>query len=92
MTSVPHLLLDTLEGLDSTKLKKFKWHLKNDGIASVADVEKADATDTVELMVARRGQEGAVKITLDILRKMEENHLAEQLQDKHKASVSQTSS
>ncbi|KAL0199291.1 hypothetical protein M9458_007831 [Cirrhinus mrigala] len=81
MTSLPHPILETLEDLSSDKLKKFKWHLKNTGLASVADLEKADATtDTVDLVVARGGRDGARKTTLDILRKMKENHLANQLQ------------
>ncbi|KTF83707.1 hypothetical protein cypCar_00045005, partial [Cyprinus carpio] len=85
MTSVQQLLLDTLADLVRDKMKTFKWHLKEDHFASAADLEKAeDATDAVDLMVERRGPEGAVKITLAILRKMNENHLAEQLEDEHK--------
>lgn len=85
MTAVPQLILETLEDLGHDKLKRFKWHLKHDGIASATDVEKADATTaTVDLVVARRGPEGAVEITLDILRKMQENNLAKQLEDRHK--------
>ncbi|XP_051747392.1 NACHT, LRR and PYD domains-containing protein 12-like isoform X2 [Ctenopharyngodon idella] len=81
MTSVQDQLLETLEDLDSEKLKKFQWNLKNDGLASTVDLEKADAIDTVNQIVSRCGPEGAVQITLDILRKMKENHLAEQLED-----------
>ncbi|XP_042592082.1 interferon-induced very large GTPase 1-like [Cyprinus carpio] len=85
MTSVQQLLLDTLADLVRDKMKTFKWHLKEDHFASAADLEKAeDATDAVDLMVARCGPEGAVNITLAILRKMNENHLAEQLEDEHK--------
>lgn len=85
MTSVQQLLLDTLADLVRDKMKTFKWHLKEDHFASAADLEKAeDATDAVDLMVERRGPEGAVKITLAILRKMNENHLAKQLEDEHK--------
>ncbi|KAK2917141.1 hypothetical protein Q8A67_001515 [Cirrhinus molitorella] len=81
MTSLQELLLETLDDLTSEKLKIFKWHLKTDGFAKVVDVEKANATtDAVDLMVARCGQEKAVNITLEILRKMKENNLAEQLQ------------
>uniref|UniRef100_A0A8C1IMZ5 Pyrin domain-containing protein n=1 Tax=Cyprinus carpio TaxID=7962 RepID=A0A8C1IMZ5_CYPCA len=77
-------LLETLEDLESKKLKKFKWHLKHDSLASTADVEKADVFDTVDHMVARCGPEGAMEITLNILRKMNENHLAECLENKLK--------
>ncbi|KAL1276400.1 hypothetical protein QQF64_036023, partial [Cirrhinus molitorella] len=44
---------------------------------------KADATDTVDQMLDRLGPESAVKIMLHILKKMNQNHLAEQLQKKH---------
>ncbi|XDV26225.1 hypothetical protein PO909_029987 [Leuciscus waleckii] len=82
MTSAPDQLQETLEDLSCEKLKKFRWHLQNDGLASTAALEKPNVTDTVDQMVARCGPEGAVKITLDILRKMNENHLAEQLANK----------
>lgn len=84
MSSVLELLLKTLDDLSTQKLQRFKWYLKNYESISTADVEKAKATDIVDIMVARFTPEGAVKITLDILRKMNENHLAEQLENKHK--------
>lgn len=84
MTSVPHLLLETLKNLKSEKLKEFKWYLQKEGIASAADLEKADAIDTVDLMEAFCRPEGAVEVTLEILRKMKENNLAEQLKNKQK--------
>ncbi len=85
MTSVPQLILKTLKRLSSENLDTFKWYLKDDGLASAADLEKAKATtDTVDLMIARRRPEGAVKITLDILRKMDEINLAEHLENKNK--------
>ncbi|XP_048036135.1 interferon-induced very large GTPase 1-like isoform X2 [Megalobrama amblycephala] len=85
MMSVPHLLLETLEGLGSKKLKKFRWLLKHDGLATAADLEKAEeATNTVDLMLDRCEPEGAVMITLKILRNMKENSLAKQLEEKQK--------
>ncbi|ROL53438.1 NACHT, LRR and PYD domains-containing protein 12 [Anabarilius grahami] len=77
-------LLDTLETLDSEKLKRFKWHLKQDAHVSAADLESADVIDTVDLMMACCGPERAVKITLNILRKMRQNHLAEELENEIK--------
>ncbi|XP_048010475.1 NACHT, LRR and PYD domains-containing protein 3-like [Megalobrama amblycephala] len=88
-------LLDTLDALDSEKLKRFKWHLKQDAHVSAADLESADAIDTVDLMMACCGPERAVKITLSILRKMRQNHLAEELENEtkvHKAPVLMSSS
>ncbi|XP_048051085.1 stonustoxin subunit beta-like [Megalobrama amblycephala] len=84
MSSVLELLLKTLDDLSTQKLQRLKWYLKNYESISTADIEKAKATDIVDIMVARFTPEGAVKITLDILRKMNENHLAEQLENKHK--------
>ncbi|KAK2917177.1 hypothetical protein Q8A67_001551 [Cirrhinus molitorella] len=83
--TVHELLLKTLEDLDNEKLNTFKWYLKHDELASVADVEKADApTKIVDLIIARYQREGAVEITLDILKKMKENNIAKKLEDKHK--------
>lgn len=87
MTSAPDQLQKTLEDLSCEKLK-FRWHLQNDGLASTAALEKPNVTDTVDQMVARCGPEGAVKITLDILRKVNENHLAEHLVDKFRGKYS----
>ncbi|RXN03279.1 serine threonine- kinase Nek4-like protein [Labeo rohita] len=84
MASVSEQILDALDDLDTEKLKRFKWHLKNYKGFSAADLEKADAPDTVDLMMKRFGPEEAVKITVDILRKMNHNHLAEELENKHK--------
>ncbi|XP_073688831.1 uncharacterized protein [Garra rufa] len=84
-------LLETLDALDREKLKRFNWHLKHDGLASAADVEETDASDTVDQMVTRCGPEGAIKITLNILKKMKQNHLAEELENKLKVPVQMSS-
>uniref|UniRef100_A0A8C2J4S3 Pyrin domain-containing protein n=1 Tax=Cyprinus carpio TaxID=7962 RepID=A0A8C2J4S3_CYPCA len=68
MASVSEQLLAALDELDADKLKRFKWHLKNHYGVSAADLEKADALDTVDLMMKRFGQEEAVKITLTAFR------------------------
>ncbi|XP_050960528.1 uncharacterized protein LOC127161824 [Labeo rohita] len=84
MASVSEQLLAALDDLETDKLKRFKWHLKNDKGFSAAALEKADAPDTVDLMMKRFRPEEAVKITVNILRKMNHNHLAEELENKHK--------
>ncbi len=84
MVSVLEQLLATLDDLDTDKLKRFQWRLKNYYGFSAADLEKAGALDTVDLMIKRFGPEEAVKITVDILKKMNHNHLAEELENKHK--------
>ncbi|KAL0153479.1 hypothetical protein M9458_051224 [Cirrhinus mrigala] len=80
MASVEELLLKALDNLVSKQLNRFKWHLKNLESISAADVEKPEASDIVDVMVARFGEEAAVETTLVILRKMNENHLASQLE------------
>ncbi|XP_050957732.1 protein NLRC3, partial [Labeo rohita] len=83
MASVKQLLYDTMDDLEKKELKRFKSYLREDGNIKVSVLEKADATDTVDQMLDRFGPENAVKITLDILKKMNQNHLAEQLENKH---------
>ncbi|KAL1276218.1 hypothetical protein QQF64_035841 [Cirrhinus molitorella] len=52
-------------------------------------MEKADIFDTVDKMVACFGPEEAVKVMVDILRKMNQNDLAEQLEKKNKQAQAQ---
>ncbi|ROL45401.1 Stonustoxin subunit alpha [Anabarilius grahami] len=84
MASVSEQLLRTLDDLDADKLKRFKWHLKNNYDVSGAALEHADAPDTVDLMIKHFGPDEAVKITVELLRKMDQNHKAEELEKKHK--------
>ncbi|XP_048035847.1 uncharacterized protein LOC125261319 [Megalobrama amblycephala] len=78
-------LLDALDDINTEELMKFKWYLKNSYHVQSSDLEKAKhSTDTVDLMKKHFGPERAVKITVDILRKIKQNHLAEQLEKKHK--------
>ncbi|XP_050963818.1 tripartite motif-containing protein 16 [Labeo rohita] len=84
MALVLEHLLAALDYLVTEELKRFKWRLKTYHGISAADLEKADAPDTVDLIHERFGSEEAVKITVNILRKMNHNHLAEHLENKHK--------
>ncbi|ROL51256.1 NLR family CARD domain-containing protein 3 [Anabarilius grahami] len=85
MASVEELLEKSLNELLEAELKKFQWHLKNDHeCISQCEMENADRLKTVDKMVACFGPEEAVKITVDILRKMNQNNLAEQLENNHK--------
>ncbi|XP_073693962.1 NACHT, LRR and PYD domains-containing protein 3-like [Garra rufa] len=83
MASVKRLLYDTLDDLEEEKLKRFKSYLREDGPIPASVLEKANATDTADQMLDRFGPERAVKITLDILKKMNQNHLAKELENKH---------
>ncbi|KAL0194623.1 hypothetical protein M9458_008195 [Cirrhinus mrigala] len=85
MASAKDLLENTLMDLVNADLKRFQWHLEKDheGI-SKSEMENADMIKTVDKMVACFGREKAVKIMVGILRKMNQNELAEQLENKHK--------
>ncbi|XP_036419925.1 NACHT, LRR and PYD domains-containing protein 12-like [Colossoma macropomum] len=85
MANIPEVLLDTLENLVQDDLKTFQWHLIR-GVKGFTPIqrallEKADRPDTVDKMVQRYGL-GAVEITLAILKKINQNHLAEELRTK----------
>uniref|UniRef100_A0A8C1PIP7 NACHT, LRR and PYD domains-containing protein 3-like n=1 Tax=Cyprinus carpio TaxID=7962 RepID=A0A8C1PIP7_CYPCA len=86
MASVKELLVDSLKELVEAELKEFHWRLMNayHKCISKSEMEKANIFDTVEKMVACFGPEGAVKIMVDILRKMKQNDLADQLENEHK--------
>ncbi len=84
MASVLDQLLAALDDLVTDQLKRFKQNLRNHYSVSAAALENADTPDTVDLMMKRFGPEEAVKITVDILRKMNLSPLAEELENKHK--------
>ncbi|KAL1268568.1 hypothetical protein QQF64_033931 [Cirrhinus molitorella] len=85
MASVKELLVDSQKELVEAELKEFHWHLKNvHNCISKFEMEKADIFDTVDKMVMCFGPEEAVKVMVDILRKMNQNDLAEQLENEHK--------
>ncbi|KAL1276547.1 hypothetical protein QQF64_036170 [Cirrhinus molitorella] len=86
MASVKELLMDSLKELVEAELKEFHWHLKNayNKCISKSEMEKADIFDTVDKMVVCFGPDKAVKVMVDILRKMNQNDLAKLLQNEHK--------
>ncbi|XP_070297265.1 caspase b-like [Salvelinus sp. IW2-2015] len=83
-TKVHILLMDTLEELGRSDLKTFQFHLTHDvdDPISRSKLEDADRLVTVDRMVQSYCDEGAVKITLEILRKMGQNKLADELEKK----------
>ncbi|RXN30880.1 LRR and PYD domains-containing 6-like protein [Labeo rohita] len=84
MAFVKHLL-KTIQNLKKSDLKRFQEHLEEDHeCISKSEMENADMIKTVDKMVTCFGPEEAVKITVSILRKMKQNKLAEQLENKHK--------
>ncbi|KTG46465.1 hypothetical protein cypCar_00015926 [Cyprinus carpio] len=85
MASVKELLVNSLKDLVEAELKEFQWHLQKDHeCISKSEMENADRLKTVDKMVACFGPEEAVKIKVGILKMMNQNNLAEQLENKHK--------
>ncbi|XP_042626518.1 NACHT, LRR and PYD domains-containing protein 12-like [Cyprinus carpio] len=87
MASVKELLVNSLKDLVKDDLKEFQWYLKNHECVSASAMENADVLDTVDKMVACFGAVEAVKITVDILKKMNQNLLAKELENEHKQAV-----
>ncbi|XP_059411092.1 protein NLRC3-like [Carassius carassius] len=84
MASVKELLVNSLNELVKDDLKKFQWYLndhKPQGIPK-SEMENADVLDTVDKMVERFGAEEAVKITVNLLREMNQNILAKVIENK----------
>lgn len=84
MAAASELLKDSLNELIKDQLKEFRWELKNHYGISASELETADVLDTVDRMVEHHGPDGAVKVTLNIFRKMNQNHLAELLENRVK--------
>ncbi|XP_036416483.1 pyrin-like, partial [Colossoma macropomum] len=84
MSNITEVLLNTLQNLLEMDLKSFQWHLINgvDNCIPKGLLEKADRHDTVDQIVQRYGHSEAVEITLDILKKINQNQLAEELMTK----------
>ncbi|XP_048093191.1 caspase b-like [Alosa alosa] len=79
------VLLDTLEELTAKELKKFKLFLTEETLEGVQHIprgqlENADATDVTSKMRDVYGQDGALKVTLHVLKKMNHNELADRLE------------
>uniref|UniRef100_A0A8C2I441 Pyrin domain-containing protein n=1 Tax=Cyprinus carpio TaxID=7962 RepID=A0A8C2I441_CYPCA len=77
------LLVNSLNELIKDDLRTFQWYLKNHKLIPKSEMENADVSDTVDKMEECFGPEEAVKITVDILRKMNKNPLAEELENKY---------
>lgn len=87
MDSQLDLLFHAMDGLKPEQLKRFKLYLSHrtmDGIEPIPRdrLGDSDATDIVETMMEVYGCEGAVRITIHILRKLKRTDLAEELKKK----------
>ncbi|XP_042372787.1 pyrin-like [Plectropomus leopardus] len=87
----PQLLLKTLEGLRKDDFETFKWYLTMEVLEGcspipVCHLEEASRTNTVKRMTENYGEDSAVKITIEILKKLGNNNAAEELKKKYAAS------
>ncbi|XP_062393525.1 apoptosis-associated speck-like protein containing a CARD [Sardina pilchardus] len=78
-------ILRTLDELTSAELKRFRTFLSEKtmegyGPISKGQLENSDPTDVASKMKAAYGDAGAVRMTLTILRKMNQNNLANKLE------------
>ncbi|XP_029313508.1 NACHT, LRR and PYD domains-containing protein 3-like isoform X2 [Cottoperca gobio] len=80
-------LLNALEDLRDDEFKDFIWHLQQPDILEncqtikVSKLEKAERRDTVDLMVNTYKLHGALKVTKEVLKKINRNDLVQSLSD-----------
>ncbi|XP_042259200.1 NACHT, LRR and PYD domains-containing protein 14-like isoform X1 [Thunnus maccoyii] len=73
-------LWETLQELKEDEYENFKWLLNPEGIPR-AQLEKAARRDTVDLMVQKYQDPGALQVTMKILGKIKRNDLVQHLQN-----------
>ncbi|KAM6941312.1 NACHT, LRR and PYD domains-containing protein 3-like isoform 2-T2 [Lycodopsis pacificus] len=83
---VPRLLLDSLDQLGADDFKRFRWNLTQpvlDGCRPIptSRLENKDRPDVVSRMTDSYGEEAAVNVTVEILKRMNLNNEAEKLQN-----------
>lgn len=88
MASVPELLLDTLEERVDKELKTFQWYLYSKVLEGFSHIPKSrfegvDRPGTVNLLAQTYGYNGAVTVTVDILRRMKLKLSAETLKKEY---------
>ncbi|XP_067437219.1 uncharacterized protein [Thunnus thynnus] len=89
MAKLIEKLWKTLQELNKDEFKAFKWFLKQDDILEgsegipVAQLEKAERQDTVDLMVQKYPGRGALQVTIKVLEKIHRNDLVQRLQNFH---------
>lgn len=92
MAFVPELLLNTLWELVDKDLNGFQWYLYSNVLEEFPHIPKARIKDvnreeTVDALVQKYGQDGAVAVTLEILRRMGFNELSEKLKEKYSKGI-----
>ncbi|XP_060716377.1 pyrin [Tachysurus vachellii] len=90
MSSIGFLLLNTLDELVKEDFERFKWSLTNNNAQgfepiSRCKLENAKQRDIVDLMVNQYEPPGAAKVTVQVLKQIGQNKLANDLEKKLKA-------
>lgn len=80
MSLIQDTLRNTLENIRLADFKKFKHHLRDMDQVPWSKLEKADCDDIVDLMIQMYTKEHAGQIVLAILKKMNLNQLAKDLE------------
>ncbi|KAK1886111.1 Interferon-inducible protein AIM2 [Dissostichus eleginoides] len=91
------LLLRTLEDLGKEDYEKFKWFLNQENLAGVEPIawsklQYASRIETVSQMTRSYGKETAMKVAVEILKKMKNMYAAEELTKKYAAASPPASS
>ncbi|XP_062299566.1 NACHT, LRR and PYD domains-containing protein 3-like [Scomber scombrus] len=87
MVALKEELLNILEKLTEDEFRKFKWFLELDDIVEgfkgipESQLEKAEMTRTVNLMVKAHQDHGALQLTKKILERIRRNDLVQRLQN-----------
>lgn len=87
---VPELLLEKLQDLTNDDYKTFKWYLTMKIVDSCKPIPRSklegqDRMDTVSCMIDSYGEAIAVEVSVAILRKMNVNNIADDLQGEFEA-------
>lgn len=80
MDKLREKLLSTLKDLSKEDFKEFKWHLENNTSIHRADLQGADRSDTVGLLMGLNPQK-ALDYAMDALVKIQRNDLVQKLSE-----------
>ncbi|XP_018605346.2 uncharacterized protein LOC108933039 [Scleropages formosus] len=94
MADIHSLLFSALDDLERDDLKRFKMYLQQgvaEGLGRIpkGQLEDKGVTDVVEKMVVSFGREEALRVTLLILKKINQNDLAQQLEKEYEKQISE---
>ncbi|XP_053184265.1 caspase b-like isoform X2 [Scomber japonicus] len=81
---VPLLILDYLDELSGNEFKRFQWNLTQEVLSGCkpfrkGQLENSDREDIVNKMVDSYGEEPAVNVTAEILKRINHNNAADKL-------------